>query len=1129
MMERVTKGKATVYLKALLFTALLYLGFSWMASEPASAAGTTYYINNVSGSNTNSGTSELTAWADFTNVNSLTLQPGDRVLLVRGGVWNQELRITGVGTNANWIEIGSYGTGDRPRIVGDAQTTDRAVRLNNTDYVRIRNLEISRVPMGIVAFFTSNGHRGLRIEDCYFHEIYGFKGSQPIGDHSDVPGLYHSASIFISGDVPVTADEYAIQDIAIENCEFDKAGNAVDVAGFNYDPQGQQGFLSTELGTHAARNITLKNLDVRNSLAFFNLGNVEDVRILSSSFDFSGYDLTNGCGGFFWSVKNVEMTNNTVTNQNYKIGGGAFFVDNSGIDFEAYNDAIKVRGSYIADHNGPGIEVLAIATTPGNHQTNHVISGNVFANNGKADNTRYVSSVWLDNHYQEDMTGEIDDNLFAEPTGLIASSGAGHDDFTYNGNLAFADREDIYHAANDFGTTQGLRNWKYEYFDNGTYHSLDYDSANKWWGNLNGSVSRFDMNTSSDSGIWVSRTWVAPESAFISVRGRALKNEVSGGDGVLVRITKNGSVIWPISGPAQAIAYNDESGIDTFLNAVSVNEGDLIRFEVNNGGSGNQTGDRISWTPAIGMNGTADTSPYHTTIEVSDADGIAGLGTNAIDDNETTAWQASDTSYPQWLKYDLGAIYPLNSVSLHFISDTTWKYKIEGSVDNTAWTTLSDHTGVGVGGLKALDTVAGSYRYVRVKITGAETGPAGITELRVNKNIGYATLLSQGKPVAASSASGASYDGDRAVDGNDATYWCAASGALPQSLTVDLGDLHYVSNAAIRFITSDVWRYRIEGSIDNSEWVTMIDRTADAVQTGVALERTYGTYRYVRLTVTGSGGNWAAVNEFKIFGSPEARMLLSQGKAATASSHSGSNIASQAVDGDEGTYWVASSGAKPQWLTVDLGSPMELTGVRTAFYVPDTWQFKVEGSTDNANWTLLTNSWDGGVYWADPNFEDSVHGTYRYVRLTVRKGDTQWAAVTEFKVFGIPRELTANATAVSSSISSAAFAAEKAIDGDADTYWCAADGAFPQWLTVDLGSAQTLSRATTAFFVNDTWKYTIEGSNDNVGWTLLADRSAAGVTAGQVADNLNGSYRYVRIKIVSGAANWAAIREFNLY
>ncbi|MCD9022541.1 discoidin domain-containing protein [Cohnella silvisoli] len=1128
-MEWVTKDKLPVYLKALLFTALLYFGLSWLTAESASAAGTTYYINNVSGSNADNGMSELTAWADFTNVNNLTLQPGDRVLLVRGGVWNQELRISGAGTSADWIEIGAYGTGDRPRIAGNANTTDRAVRLNNTDYVRISQLEISHVPVGIVAYYTSNGHRGLRIEDCYFHDIYGFKGSQPIQDHTDIPGLYHSASIFISGDVPVTTNEYAIQDITIENCEFDKAGNAVDVAGFNYDPQGQQGFLSTELGTHAARNIVLKNLDVRNALAFFNLGNVEDVKIVSSGFDFSGYDLTNGCGGFFWSVKNVEMTNNTVTNQNYKISGGAFFVDNSGIDFEAYNDSIKVRGSYIADHNGPGIEVLAIATTPGNHQTNHVISGNVFANNGKADNTRYVSGVWLDNHYQVDLTGAIDDNLFAEPTGLIASSGAGDDDFTYSGNLFYADRSDIYHAANDFGIVQGHRDWKYEYLDSGTYYSLNYDSANKRWGNLEGNVSRFDMNTNSDSDIWLSRTWEAPESAVISVRGRALKNDISGGDGVRVRITKNGSVIWPVSGPSQAIAYNDNSGIDTFLDSISVNEGDLIRFEVNNGGNGDKTGDRISWTPAIGMNGAAAASPYHTTIEVSDADGISGLGTNAIDDNETTAWQASDTSYPQWLKYDLGAVYPLNSVSIRFIADTTWEYKIEGSADNATWTTLSDHTGVGVGGSKALDTVSGSYRYVRVTITGATVGPAGITELRINKNIGYATLLSAGKPVIATTSSGASYDGSKAVDGNDATYWCASSGSLPQSLTVDLGDLNYVSNAAIRFITSDVWSYRIEGSIDNSEWVTMIDRTADAVQTGVALERTYGTYRYVRLTVTGSGGNWAAVNEFKIFGSPEARALISQGKPATVSSYSGSNTASQALDGDEDTYWVASNGTKPQWLTVDLGSQMELTGIRTAFYVPDTWQFKVEASTDNANWMLLTNSWDGGVYWANPNFEDAVHGKYRYVRLTVRKGDTHWAAVKEFKVFGIPQELSAGKGAAASSSSSAAFAADKATDGNADTYWCATDGTFPQWLTVDLGTSQALSKATTQFFVNDTWKYKIEGSNDNSSWTLLADRSAVGVAAGQVADNLSGSYRYVRITVVSGAANWAAIREFNLY
>jgi hypothetical protein len=609
-----------------------------------------------------------------------------------------------------------------------------------------------------------------------------------------------------------------------------------------------------------------------------------------------------------------------------------------------------------------------------------------------------------------------------------------------------------------------------------------------------------------------------------------LKNDIAGGDGVKARITKNGTVIWPTSGTPQTIAYNDNAGYDTSLDSVSVSTGDRIRFEVNNGGSGSTANDTTSWTPAIGIGGSVVSSPLYTTVEVSSEASTSLQGSNAVDDWFDSYWQASGSSVPQWLKYDLGAVYALNAVSMRFPSSATWKYKLEGSTDNSNWSMLADRTGTGVIGDKSLDSVTGSYRYVRATITYVSSGSAGITEIRVYKDTGFVTLLSGAKPVTASSTSASQYSADKAADSDASSYWCASSGSMPQSLVVDLGNPYFVTNAEIEFVTSDVWSYKIEGSIDNVDWVGMVDKTTGAVQCQFALERMAGCYRYVRLTITGSGSNWAAVKELKIFGSPEVRALLSQGKTTTTSSSSGSaNNGSKAVDNDEDSYWCASNGTKPQWLTVDLGQTRTLGNIRTAFYVPDTWQYKLEASTDNTNWTFLTNSWDAGVYWADPDFDDVVHGGFRYVRLTVNKADTNWVAVKEFRVFGPPVELSAGATASASTTSGAGFAASKANDGDTGSYWCASSGTKPQWLTLDLGSSQTLSQSTVRFFGSDTWKYKIEGSTNNSTWTMLSDRTSAGVVAQEVSDALSGSYRYVRISVTDAVTNWAAIREFKIY
>jgi hypothetical protein len=103
------------------------------------------------------------------------------------------------------------------------------------------------------------------------------------------------------------------------------------------------------------------------------------------------------------------------------------------------------------------------------------------------------------------------------------------------------------------------------------------------------------------------------------------------------------------------------------------------------------------------------------------------------------------------------------------------------------------------------------------------------------------------------------------------------------------------------------------------------------------------------------------------------------------------------------------------------------------------------------------------------------------------------------------------------------------VDGNTSTYWCASSGSFPQWLDVDLGSAKTLLNIKTNFYASETWKYKIEGSNDNSNWTMLADLTGSGINAQNTSDNVSGSYRYVRLTVTYGSVDWAAVREFQVY
>ena len=131
----------------------------------------TYYVDGVSGSNRNSGHSPEEAWADFSPINGKTLKAGERLLIRRGSVINQELQVSAKGTKDAWVEIGAYGEGTRPSIRRNWDIRERCAYIKNPDYLRVSGLMFSYAGKGFVVRFTEPGHGNLLIEDCVAHHI----------------------------------------------------------------------------------------------------------------------------------------------------------------------------------------------------------------------------------------------------------------------------------------------------------------------------------------------------------------------------------------------------------------------------------------------------------------------------------------------------------------------------------------------------------------------------------------------------------------------------------------------------------------------------------------------------------------------------------------------------------------------------------------------------------------------------------------------------------------------------------------------------------------------------------------------------------------------------------------------
>ncbi len=103
---------------------------------------TDYYLDADGGSDGNSGTTPVQAWATLDKASTGAYGPGDQILLQKGDTFTGKLLLAGKnGSEGNPIVISSYGDGDKPYI--DAAGYLAGVQIDNSQHIDVRDLEIS--------------------------------------------------------------------------------------------------------------------------------------------------------------------------------------------------------------------------------------------------------------------------------------------------------------------------------------------------------------------------------------------------------------------------------------------------------------------------------------------------------------------------------------------------------------------------------------------------------------------------------------------------------------------------------------------------------------------------------------------------------------------------------------------------------------------------------------------------------------------------------------------------------------------------------------------------------------------------------------------------------------------------
>ncbi|MFJ8966200.1 discoidin domain-containing protein [Lentzea sp. NPDC102401] len=266
-------------------------------------------------------------------------------------------------------------------------------------------------------------------------------------------------------------------------------------------------------------------------------------------------------------------------------------------------------------------------------------------------------------------------------------------------------------------------------------------------------------------------------------------------------------------------------------------------------------------------------------------------------------------------------------------------------------------------------------------------------------------LISQNRPVTASSSENAVFAATAAVDGDAGTRW-SSTFSDPQWIQIDLGSSARVDQVVLAWETASARAYTLSISADGNSWQQL--RATTAGPGGTETLAVTGTGRYVRLDLTQRATQWGySLWEFQVFGTQgsAAETLLSYGRTGAASTFqddpncSGCTPA-KAFDRDPATRWATSATngwVDPGWISVDLGATATISKVVLQWDPAFATAYRIEVSDNNSTWREIYSTT------TSRGFKETltVSGTGRYVRMygTARSngyGYSLW----EFQVYG---------------------------------------------------------------------------------------------------------------------------------
>ena len=483
---------------------------------------------------------------------------------------------------------------------------------------------------------------------------------------------------------------------------------------------------------------------------------------------------------------------------------------------------------------------------------------------------------------------------------------------------------------------------------------------------------------------------------------------------------------------------------------------------------------------------------------------------NTVDGNQASYWESQNNAFPQSLTVDLGNTYNVNRVVLKLPANwgsRTQNISVAGSVNGSSYSTLVNGTGYTFNPASSnnvtINLPSSSARYVRVNVT-SNTGwtAAQISEVQVygENETAPRDAFAQIKATSFNSMNGIQTEATTDSGGGNNIGWIEDGDWIAFN-NVNFGSGATKVNARVATNTAGGTIELRLGSISGSligtvpvtstgGWQTWVTKTANVSAAG-----THNLYLVFKGSAAGGlfNVNWLQFSNDNNPGLPAAPQNLS----STGKTTSSISLSWTASTGAEG-YEILRNGSV---LTTTTGNTYTDNGLSAGTaYSYSVRAFNSAGSSGASNSINVTT--------------DSVNQNPQVVKVSAGK-------------------------AVAASTAVSFLPATNTVDNNQTTYWESNTNAFPQTLTIDLGSTHLVSRVVLKLPNDPAWatrtqNLSVLGSANGTSFTTLVN--GAGyvfnpTSANTVTINFTETAtRFVRLNI-TGNTGWTAaqLSEFEVH